>query len=298
MSYLYYYKNSVFQHTFDKKWVSALQATEQSSPSVLKIDADWRSFAMENKEHQPTETTNKSRREFLKNSGIAVGGIAVGGALGGVLGLYGNEQEAPAETAAPQPAPQHDHALQYFTNRADFEKLAQATERIFPEDDNGPGAIALGVPYYIDHQLAGQWGINAKEYRQGPFYEGTPEQGYQSQLLHHQVFDHGLAALDRYSEDNYGDIFVSLGGEEQDEVLQAFENDEVQIPGLSSSLFFELLRSLTIEGIYADPLYGGNKDMAGWKMKEYPGVQLSYTDHVEEEEFLQIEPKSLHDTHN
>ena len=257
---------------------------------------------MEKKEDQKletTETTNNSRRQFLKSSGSAVGEIAVGSALGGILGMYGKEEEAPAATPAEsQPAQQHDHALQYFTNRADFEKLGQATERIFPEDENGPGAIALGVPYYIDHQLAGKWGINAKEYRQGPFFEGVPEQGYQSQLKHHQVFDLGLEALDKYSQEKFDALFVALDGEQQDEVLTAFENDEVKIPGLRSSLFFELLRKTTIEGVYADPLYGGNKGMAGWKMKEYPGVQMSYADKVEETEFLKIEPKSLHDTHN
>lgn len=256
-------------------------------------------FIMENRDDQKLESTDNSRRQFLKNSGIAVGGIAVGSALGGILGMYGEKEEAPAESAAtPQPAEKHDHALQYFTNRADFETLGQATERIFPEDDNGPGALALGVPYYIDHQLAGKWGINAKEYRQGPFYEGVPEQGYQSQLKHHQVFDLGIEALNNYSQEKFDNIFVALDGEQQDEVLTAFENDEVKIPGVASSLFFELLRTLTIEGAYADPLYGGNKDMAGWKMKEYPGVQMSYADKVEEKEFLNIEPKSLHNTHN
>ena len=54
----------------------------------------------------------------------------------------------------------------------------------------------------------------------------------------------------------------------------ALEKDEVKIPGLKSSFFFEILRKSTIEGAYADPLYGGNKDMQGWKMKEYPGVQM------------------------
>lgn len=244
-------------------------------------------------------TTDASRRKFLKSSGLAVGGIAVGGALGGIFGMYGDNGETDAPTVSTQePADHHSHALRYFTSRAEFEKLGQATERIFPEDDNGPGAIALGVPYYIDHQLAGHWGINAKEYRQGPFYEGEPEQGYQSQLLHHQVFDLGLEYLDVHSQERFEANFVELEGEQQDEVLQAFDEDEVEIPGLSSNLFFELLLTTTIEGAYSDPLYGGNKNMDGWRMKEYPGVQLSYTDRIEEEEFIEIEPSSLHNTHN
>lgn len=243
------------------------------------------------------KSVDPSRRDFLKKSGYVAGGVVGGGVLGGLLGseFWGDGTASDAPTEA---EPQHDQALQYFKSRADFEILSHATERIFPEDDNGPGAIALGVPYYIDHQLAGKWGINAREYRQGPFYKGEPNQGYQSALKHHQVFDLGIEALEKYSQSTFDTNFADLDGEQQDEVLMAFENDEVDMSVISSSLFFELLRTLTIEGVYADPLYGGNKDKQGWAMKEYPGVQLSYTDRIESEDFIEIDPASLHDTFN
>lgn len=255
---------------------------------------------MDKKDDKKTEQTSNSRRNFLKNSGMAVGGIAVGGALGGILGMYGKE-EAPETTteSAEAEGQQHDHALEYFTSREDFDLLGQATERIFPEDENGPGAIGLGVPYYIDHQLAGKWGINAKDYRQGPFYDGEPNQGYQSQLKYHQIYDLGIEAIENYSQSTFDAGFTSLEGEQQDEVLMALENDEVDIPGIKSSFFFDILRTSTLEGAYSDPLYGGNKDMQGWKMKQYPGVQMSYSDdQIASTEFLEIEPASLHDTHN
>ena len=51
----------------------------------------------------------------------------------------------------------------------------------------------------------------------------------------------------------------------------------------------------TIEGVYADPMYGGNKDMMGWKMKRYPGNQPSYANEIEKDGFIVMEPKSLHD---
>jgi gluconate 2-dehydrogenase gamma chain len=252
---------------------------------------------MENKDQNTLDSTGSSRRKFLKSSGIAVGGVAVGATLGGILGINNNTEEQ-AEPVTPQVL-QHDHALQYFTNRADFELLGQATERIFPEDENGPGALGLGVPYYIDHQLAGKWGINAKEYRQGPFFEGETNQGYQSALKHHEVFDLGIEAIENYSQKNFDEKFTELEGEQQDEVLTALENDEVNMPGVKSSFFFDILLKATIEGAYADPLYGGNKDKQGWKMKEYPGVQMSYSmDQIESDKFLDIEPASLHDTHN
>ena len=236
-----------------------------------------------------------SRREFLKKSGYVTGGLIGGSVLGGVIG---SEIWNPDKDVAPEVAQQFDQALQYFKSNADFDILSHATERIFPADEDRPGAIDLGVPYYIDHQLAGQWGINAKEYRQGPFFKGDPNQGYQTQLKHHEIFDVGIEALDTYSQSNFNNNFTKLEAEQQDEVLNAFDANKVDMTVISSSLFFELLRKLTIEGVYVDPLYGGNKDMQGWKMKEYPGVQLTYADLIQSEDFIEIEPMSLHDRFN
>lgn len=236
-----------------------------------------------------------SRRDFLKKSGLVAGGVITGGAIGGLIGGE-TEQVTKVATQAPVEAQQYDHALEYFQKRADFELLSQVTERIFPEDENGPGAIGLGVPYYIDHQLAGKWGINAKDYRMGPFFEGEKVQGYQTQLKYHQIYDLGLEAIENYSKATYEDSFVNLEGEQQDEVISALENDKVNIPGVKSSFFFEILLKSTMEGAYSDPLYGGNKNMLGWKMKEYPGVKMQYTaEQVASKEFLKIEPSSLHD---
>ena len=84
----------------------------------------------------------------------------------------------------------------FFTNMAEFNVLSQAVERIFPEDDLGPGAIALGAPYFIDNQLAGNYGSNVKEYMQGPFFAGEATQGYQSKLTRAEIFRQGIAKMD------------------------------------------------------------------------------------------------------
>src|SRR5699024_12316384 len=80
---------------------------------------------------------------------------------------------------------------------AEFNTLSEATERIFPKNDSGPGAIELGVPYFIDHQLAGSYGYNTQEYMQGPFPKGSPYQGYQTPLKRNEIFVEGIRGLDR-----------------------------------------------------------------------------------------------------
>jgi len=235
--------------------------------------------------------TNLSRRRFMKNSGYVAGGLVGGGLLGSLLGVNwdGSEQA----TITPSEETNFNRALMYFTRQKDFKTLSAATERIFPEDENGPGAIELGVPYFIDHQLAGSYGSNDKEYMQGPFHTGTAYQGYQTPLKRHEIFMQGIRALDKESNNKHNSAFTDLEGEQQDKILQKFENDDVKLKGVKASEFFELLRTATLAGAYADPLYGGNEDMAGWKMKEYPGSQMSYLNEIENEDFIEMEPNAL-----
>ncbi|WP_249869155.1 gluconate 2-dehydrogenase subunit 3 family protein [Oceanobacillus saliphilus] len=253
---------------------------------------------MSTNDQKSLDAIDSSRRKFLKNSGIAAGGIAVGGALGSLLGINGNgEPAAPASTTpTSNPTENHNQALMYFTPEQ-FAITDAATERIFPEDDNGPGAKELLIAYYIDHQLAGGWGTGATEYTSGPFFPGEPTQGYQGRLNRQQIFTIGLKGIQDYSQKTYQKNFPQLTAEEQDAVLTEFADGNVTLSGPTSSHFFSELRAATLEGAYADPLYGGNAGMAGWEMKNFPGHQMSYLNIIEEE-FTEIKPQALNSQHN
>lgn len=245
------------------------------------------------------ETKNYSRRDFLKTSGIATGALIGGGIIGGLIGANSNNNNASSNAPAPN-GEQHGEGsaggvrgLIFFKNDAEFQILANATERIFPEDDLGPGAIGLGVPYFIDKQLAGAYGENSKEYMQGPFEEGQTTQGYQSRLKRNEMFRQGLQLMQQEAQSRFETDFVELEGEQMDEILTAFQEDEIEMKGVSALFFFKLLRMATLEGAYADPIYSGNEGMEGWKMKGFPGHQASYINQIESEEYVEIEPKSL-----
>src|SRR5699024_10091193 len=107
-----------------------------------------------------------SRRRFVKNSSYAAGGIICGGLLGSFLGL--NWDKSDDDKSAPA-TENPNKSLMYFTNQAEFNTLSEATERIFPKNDSGPGPIELGVPYFIAHQLAGSSGCNTQASTQGPY---------------------------------------------------------------------------------------------------------------------------------
>lgn len=238
-----------------------------------------------------------SRRDFLKTSGIAAGTLVGGGLIGGLIGY--NAKKDGKETGTTTPGHEGNHSteetrgLMFFQKRHDFEVLSQATERIFPEDDLGSGAIGLGVPYFIDNQLAGNYGSNSKEYMQGPFFEGTPTQGYQSILTRGEIFRQGIQIMDNEAMKRFDKKFDKIEGTQMDEILTDLQKDEIKMKGVSSAFFFKLLRSATIEGAYSDPIYNGNANMEGWKMKGFPGHQMAFINEIEDEEFHKIDPVSI-----
>lgn len=244
-----------------------------------------------NKNNQPEQ---ESRRHFLKNSGLVVGGL-VGGSL---LGSFINNPFTSDKATSVQDVKiekEFTETRMFFTRYEDFFVLEAAVERIYPEDDNGPGAIGLGVPYFIDKQLAGPYGANKFDYMKGPVQEVKVASSYQTLMSRGEVFIEGIRKLNAESLKSYDEKFYDLEGEQQDEILTAMEDGEIDLRGVEGHTFFNLLRQMTIEGAYADPLYGGNKDMMGWKMKEHPGIRPGYSDLIEEEEFQLIEQMSLKD---
>lgn len=236
---------------------------------------------------------NYSRRDFLKTTGIATGALIGGGLIGGLVGLNMDKTDQHVSDTSTNHEMSANEGLQFFQTQREFNVLSNATERIFPKDDLGPGAIELGVPYFIDRQLAGQYGSNTKEYMQGPFAVGAKTQGYQSRLTRASIFLQGISQLEEEANKRFNKGFSSIEAEQMDEVLTAFQNDEIPMTGVTSAFFFRLLRTATLEGAYADPMYGGNRNMGGWKMKEFPGHQMAYIEVIEKETFQKIEPKSL-----
>jgi gluconate 2-dehydrogenase gamma chain len=147
--------------------------------------------------------------------------------------------------------------LRFFT-AAEARTVQAAAERIFPSDENGPGAIETGVVIYIDRQLAGPYGRDKFRYTKAPWIESIPEHGYQGKENPQETYRAGIPSL--------GDDFASIGGDQQDLRLEKVED----------SHFFQLLRTHTIEGMFCDPLHGGNISMAGWKLIGFPGPRMSY----------------------
>lgn len=139
--------------------------------------------------------------------------------------------------------------------------------------------------------------------------------GYQSGNTPREIYRQGLEGLERYSQTRFGYPFGELSTDQQDEILTVLDdhhqrsengnggddngdetggtadgnNDEEDFDDeeldraeeyfdpIDPGEFFETVRVDVIEGMFADPVYGGNRNLVGWSLIGYPGAQRSYS---------------------
>ncbi|MFH0129251.1 gluconate 2-dehydrogenase subunit 3 family protein [Variovorax sp. VaC1] len=222
------------------------------------------------------------RRGFLRRS-IAIVPAATAFGAGGITGVTLAQTTTPAP--APNPAaaapPGAPYTPVYF-NAAEWAFIQAAVARLIPSDDTGPGAIEAGVPEFIDRQMEGAFGHAATWYMQGPFVEVSPLFGYQKKMPPREVYRAGISATDAYCRKQYSDkAFAQLTAAQQDEVLRGLEGGGIVLEGVGATDFFGFLLQNTKEGYFSDPIHGGNKNAAAWKMIGFPGARADYADWVD-----------------
>jgi len=232
------------------------------------------------------------RREFLTS--VAALGVASSLPIAKAETVQGGQPWEPGKINTP-PAPRKG-GLQYLTPH-EFDTVGAIAERFIPADALSISGKEAGCAIFIDRQLAGDYGSAAAVYRLGRFVKGTPEQGPQSPLTPAQRYRQGLAALDAYTQKTFQQPFVALNGEQQDELLRQMEANQLDLgPDVETKVFFELLLQNVREGFLSDPIYGGNKEMASWKMIGFPGARYDFRDLIGKKgKKLNIIPTSLID---
>lgn len=184
------------------------------------------------------------------------------------------ETSRPGEADAARGKPPRNAYL--FLNAREAAFLDAACAQLIPSDDSGPGAREANVVNYIDKQLAGAWGAGERLYRSGPWRAGSASQGYQLPFTPAEFFRTALkAADDRFRSD--GKPFHERPGDEQVAWLQALEaGRHPDLGPIPAKTFFASLWDMTLEGFFADPVYGGNREMVAWKLIGFPGAYANY----------------------
>jgi gluconate 2-dehydrogenase gamma chain len=195
---------------------------------------------------------DEARRAFL------VGAAVAGAAAGTVLVPEALAQQQPAATNTATPG--HDHGAGNGSgygaslNVDESATIKAFAERLMPGAPGKPGATDANVLNYIDLALAGAYSDQLDFYRRG------------------------IAQLDAYCQATFKEPFAKLSAARQDEVITALEQGKATgFTYPTAAAFFNTLRTHTIEGMFADPVYGGNKDFAGWRLVGFPGAHPAFT---------------------
>lgn len=191
---------------------------------------------------------DETRRAFLVSAAL---GAAAGAGLVPEARAQGHDmQMAPAVHAM---ASTDGHGA--FFNDEDAATVRAFTERIWPAAPGKPGATEAGVLNYIDLALAGAYADQQDFYRRG------------------------LAQLDAFCRSAHGKPFAQLDASIQDDVIRAVETGKATgFAWPTAPAFFNTVRTHTMEGMFADPVYGGNKNFAGWRQVSFPGAQPIFTE--------------------
>jgi len=169
----------------------------------------------------------------------------------------------------------------YF-NGAEGRAVEAIADRIIPSDPQTPGGKDVGCAVYVDRQLAGPYGRQDGNYNLPPFQKGSKNQGPQSKDGPAQKYRAALAALDDYCKSKHaGKAFADLADSDKDEVLKGLEAGKLELGPVDGKDFFEQVLKDIQTGFFADPIYGGNRDMAAWKMIGYPGARYNYLDWID-----------------
>jgi gluconate 2-dehydrogenase gamma chain len=229
---------------------------------------------------------DSSRRIFLKAGGAAA-------VIPAVAGAASTAQAQPAQGKAPQQqGAQAQQAPYMFFSAPEAALMEAMVDRLIPPDELGPGANEAGVVAYIDRQLAGAWGAGERLYRNGPWQQGTPSQGYQLPFTPAEMSRNALRALGQQGQK--GTPFEKMQGNEQDAVLTRLQNGTDDLEGVPAKTFFESLLAMTVEGYFSDPAYGGNRGGRSWAMIGFPGAYGNYYDLVDRHGIaFDLPPRSL-----
>jgi gluconate 2-dehydrogenase gamma chain len=204
---------------------------------------------------------DEGRRAFLVGTAIGAGAAASVALVPDALAKDHPQHHAAADTPAPTQVPMADQAMHamsgshgMFFNDDDTRTITALTERLMPGAAGMPGATETGVTNYIDLALSGPY-----EYQQY-FYRC------------------GLAQLDIHCKQAYGKAFRLLSADQQDETIAALaQGKAAEFVWPTAQAFFTTVRTHTMEGMFADPIYGGNRNFAGWRLIGFPGAQPLYT---------------------
>jgi gluconate 2-dehydrogenase gamma chain len=231
------------------------------------------------------------RRDFIAGVGIGTATAT----LNAVIPVQPAEAQVPSSIAAAQ-----EPAAGYiYLKPAEAAFVEALVDHMIPRDALTGSGTEIGLATYIDRALAGSWGKGDRLYMQGPWAKGTANQGYQLPLTPAELYRAGVEGANAYCSKTFGKSFDRCSAQDKETFLKDLSGGKISFEGgLPGRAFFTMLYDNVMEGMFSDPIYGGNKDKAGWRMIGFPGVMANNAGKVKEfneGQRMTVEPTSIAD---
>lgn len=231
----------------------------------------------------PSQPRDPGRRRLLQGLGAGAVALSASAAYSSPLARGVRDLAALPNTA---------EGYLFFTD-GEARTVEALCDRLIPGDGVGPGALEAGCHRFLDRALRSAYGLGEGQYLRGPFQRGTPQQGYQLPLEPHELYRLALADLDAWAEAAHGSSFAELPSGTRDDALSLMQSGELVLADVPAALFFGTLWFDVRAGYFADPIYGGNRDMEAWRMVGFPGAYTQLREYLSADEPVRIEPVSL-----
>jgi gluconate 2-dehydrogenase gamma chain len=204
---------------------------------------------------------------------------AVGAAAAGAVPAPAPAPTPPTPTGAAK-APDAPAGYMFF-KPSESAFVEAMVDHMCPRDELTGSGTEIGLAVFVDRALAGSWGKGDRFYAEGPWKSGTPNQGYQLPMNPAELYRAGIAASDAYCLKTYAKTFARCTAAQKEAFLKDLAGGKIALDGgLPGRAFFDLAYETVVEGMFADPIYGGNKDKACWKMIGFPGVVATHAQDI------------------
>lgn len=159
--------------------------------------------------------------------------------------------------------------------------LELLVDHMVPPDEHSPKGTDMGVHTFMGNVLTSSWARGDRTYLDGPWKEGTASQGYQGRLTPLELVLTGIAQTNACCRRMYGAAFHQVTDMQREKIMLGLQRDELSFENEPSAKdFFDVIYSLVVEGMFSDPIYGGNRGKAAWKMVGFPGLSPGYRRHL------------------
>ena len=152
-----------------------------------------------------------------------------------------------------------------------------------PADDLTPKGTDIGINIYIDRALAGALGQGRPALHAGAV-EARRRRARATSCRSRRRSSIAPASRrpTRIAARPTARPFDRLDEQQREEVLVGLSAGKINFDnGLPARAFWTTLYQTVMEGMFSDPIYGGNRNKAGWKLIGFPGAIAVHRENVE-----------------